>query len=164
MSKTYTENELNNAVEAEALKWQRMLFSRQAQRMTSDWKQPSWVGYEGEEDQIAVLAMLKGQNYDSTAANLSPTWDFEEELLKAGYAMTSMYRHRPDDMALRDEWPPAPFAGVHVCTVKSNKDSPMRHRVIMLADGTVLDPMTDQPMRLEYYEDVDSVAAVGRIV
>lgn len=55
------------------------------------------------------------------------------------------------DRFKRAPWPPKPWAPYHlVCVTMPNGF----HSVVMLADGTVLDPFVDGPGRLEDYEKV----------
>lgn len=56
-----------------------------------------------------------------------------------------------------ENWPPEPFAPIHVGQVQ--QPSGNAHFVVMLEDGTVLDPLRDGPPHgLGVYEDVLNVA------
>lgn len=59
-----------------------------------------------------------------------------------------------------DHWPPAPFAPVHLCRVKFGGRYSAGHWVVMLADGSVLDPSAQLPKQLCNYSFVDSVTGV----
>jgi len=53
-----------------------------------------------------------------------------------------------------------PFADVHVCEVVDFEGADGHHLVVMLADGSVLDPLREQPRRLSDYHAVVYVAGV----
>lgn len=60
-------------------------------------------------------------------------------------------------------WPPEPWAPVHLCQIE--QPSGNAHFVVMLADGTVLDPMRDGPPHgLGVYPDVLNVVGLRREV
>ena len=110
---------------------------------------------------IACVAMLTGEDYDTLAAEVewrddqSPVGFYvDDQLWRRGYAICRVYE-RGSTM-----WPPLPFARVHLCNVDYVTDAPVSHNVVMLADGSVLDPMHDEPRRLSDYPRVYNVAAV----
>lgn len=77
-------------------------------------------------------------------------------LLKHGYAWQLAYRCGPPGNTFREVWPPAPWADVHICEVRVAAGY---HSVVLLRDGTVLDPACDAPRRLANYLEVVSVSA-----
>jgi hypothetical protein len=122
---------------------------------------------------VAALAMVLGTNYAELKAEIQrdhPDRDFQERginymdadqiLTAKGYATARVFRYFVSKP--REEWPPAPFGAVHLCEVRVTPTSP-GHTVVMLADGSVLDPLTDEPRRLTDYDQVSNVAAVVRM-
>lgn len=131
----------------------------------------------------ACLAMLTGKTYKEVANFLIPKlgwWDgaeyrigisnFSEHgvemigqglrfLTDNGYAVqqknSSAYANY-DQVA---NWPPAPWAPAHLCMVSTSQS----HAVVMLADGTVLDPLSPEPRRLSDYSAVQVVIGVFRV-
>jgi hypothetical protein len=86
-------------------------------------------------------------------------WSF---LRDHGYAIQHRWRapyttayHCPP----HDPWPCEPWADVHIATVLTSQ----AHAVVLLRDGTVLDPMTPEPRRLSNYGKVETIAAVYRV-
>lgn len=120
------------------------------------------VGWVGQEDSfgcgIACVAMITGQGYADVKAALPDP----EYLVKTGMP----FRHLSDLGYVVDNprheattWPPEPFAELHLCEVHVG-DAPHGHMVVMLGDGSVLDPLTTDGRRLTDYEAVYIVAAV----
>lgn len=125
---------------------------------------------------IASLAMIAGLDYDTVAADY--TWISENDgcdlntvgfdfLWRHGFACQPVYPYRPGPpirgdadesrrIRARHPWPPEPWAEAHLCEVLTS----MSHCVVMLADGTVLDPLTDQPRRLTDYARVHNVRGI----
>ena len=62
----------------------------------------------------------------------------------------------------RKVWPPLPFGKLHWCQVTTKSGG--AHAVIMLEDGTVLDPWTDTRTSLNHpdYTEVAFVAAITK--
>jgi len=113
--------------------------------------------------------MLIGCTYDEAAAKLcrDPTildtsgigyHHVESQLVEHGFAVARKWRIAQPGNQHREPWPCSPFSSVHWCQVDAGGRG--AHAVVMLADGTVLDPMTDEPKRLTDYKQVDFVAAV----
>lgn len=126
-----------------------------------------WVGQEHTHGcQVAVCAMLLGITY-AEAATLYPRPPDNERgfidlyldniLVEHGYAIARKWRHNAAAGGDRTPWPPAPWADVHWCDVVLPAGG---HAIVMLGDGTVLDPATPQPRRLTDYEKVTMVAAI----
>jgi len=59
-------------------------------------------------------------------------------------------------------WPPPPWADLHLCSIMVNPTSIFGHRVIILKDGTVLDPLTPDPKRLTDYAGVYRAESLER--
>jgi hypothetical protein len=59
-----------------------------------------------------------------------------------------------NDHFKRDPWPPKPWARYHLVCVQNANGF---HSVVMLADGSVLDPWTDEPRRIDDYPKVMEV-------
>lgn len=117
---------------------------------------------------IASLAMATGRTYAEVRAGF-PGRDFvesgisstrvDEYLIRAGYALRKVTHYDPIAEEFREPWPPAPFADIHICEVVTSRS----HTVIMLRDGTVLDPLTTEPRRLADYARVYYVAGVYNV-
>lgn len=130
-----------------------------------------WVAQEDSRGcTLAALAMVMGRTYADVKAEIlaeHPERDFSERginymdgdqlLAHWGYATARLFRYYVSHH--REVWPPAPFAEVHMCEVECSPTS-AGHSVVMLADGTVLDPLTPETRRLTDYHKVNSVAAV----
>lgn len=125
---------------------------------------------------IASLAMISGLTYEEVAAEYpwfrerngcdldTVSYDF---LWRHGFAWQQVYPYRPDiakpegismddwrrDHA-RDPWPPKPWAPAHLCQVVVRGGSGVAHCVVMLADGSVLDPLNENRNTLQDYECV----------
>lgn len=126
---------------------------------------------------VAALAMLTGQTYRQVAEDFArplengSVHDFAKRglslqtvdryLAERGYAVCRLFLR--DLFGLRTEWPPQPFADVHLCEVKVLQEARNNHLVIMRRDGSVLDPIGPGRRHLKYYYQVFSVAAVVRL-
>lgn len=114
--------------------------------------------------QIATCAMILGLSYADAAA-LYPKMNgngygphvLDDILANRGIAVARKFRFSAERHQQRDPWPPPPFGQLHWCQVINEFGG---HAVLMLEDGTVLDPATDEPRRLSDYIDVNSVAAL----
>lgn len=128
----------------------------------------AWVGQSNRFGcGIAAAAMVAGKSYDDVLALLPAGWRVDEQrgltlpytldqlLTELGYAVAPRWFHWAG--TTRADWPPAPWADVHLCMVGW---AAATHYVVLLRDGTVLDPLTPEPRRLGDYEQVMCVAAV----
>jgi hypothetical protein len=118
----------------------------------------------------ATVAMLLGISYDAAADLLTGGepdrlneqgmgWHVpESQLVQHGYAVSRKWRVYQPGNQTREPWPCAPFADLHWCEVIAGPRG--AHAVVMLRDGTVLDPMADEPKRLSDYSEVNFIAAV----
>lgn len=127
---------------------------------------------------LAALAMLSGRTYAEVLAEYP--WVVEKEgcdldtvsfdfLWRHGFAWQQVYPSRPEinrdpsgPMSERrarygrTPWPPQPWAPAHLCQVKTS----MTHAVVLLPDGSVLDPLDPAPRSLLDYEAVHNVRGV----
>ena len=121
---------------------------------------------------IACCAMVLGKTYEETEADLKARgfkggsiyesiW--EQYLHEYGFAMTRKYRHDCIANKTRDEWPPEPWAPIHIVLLQATAGF---HAVVMLADGTVLDPFKRERDTLRHpdYRAVDFVMGFHRII
>jgi hypothetical protein len=98
----------------------------------------------------AVLAMLTGTTYEAVD-QLIPArdgkrdlelWQQERFLMERGWFQRVVLKREEADGV----WPPRPFAPLHMAMV-SSRGGP-GHSVVMLSDGTVLDPNNPGGWRL----------------
>lgn len=132
------------------------------------------VQWVGQEEQwgcgCAAVAMLTGRTYQQIKEHVERDQDqdgmhsgaWEEVLAEHGYAVAKIYRVSayPWQNCERDVWPPPPWADLHLAEVVVSGGSRGSHMVVMLADGTVLDPLTPEPRRLANYSAVFWVGAI----
>lgn len=130
---------------------------------------------------LASLAMLAGMTYAEVLAEYP--WVIEKEgcdldtisadfFWRHGFAHQLVYPARPeinrDPSAPMSErraryerkpWPPEPWAPAHLCQVETS----MSHAVVLLTDGTVLDPADPTRRSLAAYSRVMNVRGVWDI-
>lgn len=120
---------------------------------------------------IAVTAMILGVEYQSALALFLGHPDIQlgygchvtdSILIEHGYALGRKYKTTRPGNTLREIWPVEPWGKVHWCEVMTQAGA---HAIIMLEDGTVLDPHTPDRTRLDHpdYLSVNFVAAVVKI-
>lgn len=125
---------------------------------------------------VAAMAMVTGKTYAEVkaetgrmAANGGHCWATDQYLAQNGFTIQRYWRHDQFKGRVvgeawhndkRDPWPLAPFAPLHVCMVQTSTG----HMVVMLADGTVLDPATPEPKRLSDYTEVHKIVGIWRAV
>jgi hypothetical protein len=116
---------------------------------------------------LACLAMITGQTYQQVKAGIlawHPDGNGISELITDsyladhGYAVARKYPHAAHLKEQRS-WPPAPFGAVHLVCVGLPAGG---HLVVMLADGSVLDPASGY-RHISDYPQIMHVAAVERI-
>ncbi|MGU3476920.1 hypothetical protein [Methylobacterium sp. D48H] len=116
---------------------------------------------------IACVAMLLDRTYaDMRAAVGEPGHGFTHDslgelLIRGGYALQHVFRIDQVTQRPRPVWPLAPWAPIHVCTVDAG--GPGSHLVVMLADGTIMDPATTTMGRLSDYRAVISMTGLNRV-
>jgi hypothetical protein len=81
-------------------------------------------------------------------------WD--QQMGEHGWAVVRKCKTLQPGNREREVWPLAPWADLHECEVQTG----MIHSVLMLADGTVIDPLTPEPKKLSDYKAVLSIAAL----
>ena len=122
---------------------------------------------------IAALAMLTGKSYEEVASYFDRI-DFDKQgvHLRAmddyrvdhGYAIARKYMWLgyfiESRAPLRSPWPPVPFSDVHLCEVEVNENAPMYHFVVMLRDGSIVDPLFEDKKNLGDYFRVMNVAGI----
>lgn len=121
----------------------------------------------------ACLAMVTGHDYADVCAWFKGI-DFAKDgvhpygidayLVEHGYATARKglyfaYIGSPK----REPWPPGPFAEAHICEVRVYESAPINHFVVMLSDGTILDPLTSEDRSLSDYHEVHHVLGVYRV-
>lgn len=131
-----------------------------------------WVGQEdGKGCAVACVAMVLGTTYWDARA-LFPHYDPSEGLLpldalralgEYGWASVEKFPHYSPERRERRTWPLSPFAPVHLVQVITGG----WHAVLMLDDGTVLDPLMNPLVhgsrRLRDYDPVLSIAGLWRV-
>jgi hypothetical protein len=127
-----------------------------------------WVGQvERNSCAIACLAMLLGVDYAEARSRI-PTFDPAvgtalSDVLRVlgenGWAYVEKWSDYSPAARPRPRWPLPPFAPVHICAVRT----PGWHAVVMMRDGTVLDPLHPAPRRLDTYVDVLQITGLWRI-
>ena len=120
---------------------------------------------------VACLAMVTDRSYAEVRAyfiGVGKTfegegggiheYDAESYLSDHGFAFTRKYRwignNRP-----RPQWPAQSFAPVHILGVRGGG----AHAIVLLPDGTVLDPFHAEPRALADYPDVAYMIGVWRL-
>lgn len=117
---------------------------------------------------IACCAMVRGVSYADVAEVLGPpgrgyTRDvWQEHLARHGFATQFLYRVDQIAREERTPWPLSPWADVHLCSVDAGRGTGS-HLVVLLGDGTVLDPASDAPRRLSDYGGISYMAAVHQV-
>lgn len=123
---------------------------------------------------IACVAMIAGMTYEEAEAWFaargmervrlqhgahSGVW--LEALDQLGFMYVQRYKYDAIRNGERDTWPPTPFAPVHICSARVVAG---QHAVVMLGDGSVLDPYKRERVSLWHgdYLSVDNVVGVWR--
>jgi hypothetical protein len=118
---------------------------------------------------VAAVAMVVGKTYrdvlayttrdfDNDGAQLEDWFDY---LFDHGFCFHRVYRvtHLQGTNKPREVWPPLPFAPLHLCSVMADKGS---HAVVMLDDGSVLDPAREGRYTLSGYAATSLVLGLFR--
>ncbi|HSZ58619.1 MAG TPA: hypothetical protein VK797_23325 [Tepidisphaeraceae bacterium] len=117
---------------------------------------------------VACLSMITGIPYDEVDAGFHGDREkdglgyhqYDAWLNQLGYAVIRRFWHYCPLQADRADWPCQPFADVHLVCLPS----PMgEHAVVMLKDGSVLDPNESSPKRLSDYPKINSIAGIYRV-
>jgi hypothetical protein len=135
----------------------------------------SWVGQKHKFGcMAATAAMILGLDYEAGCHVITrhpesldhggnSYFVLDSQLAERGYAIARKYAVMQPGNVKRSTWPCGPWAKIHWCEVMTSDDATTSHAVVMLSDGTVLDPATPEPRRLTDYPKVNFVAAVTRI-
>lgn len=127
-----------------------------------------WIGQEDSNGcSLAALAMVLGKTYREVRSDWLhfenrgiSFFEYDRYLAEKGYAVARIYKHSHASKNDLKQWPIEPFADIHICTVKISDDSSVHHTVVMLRDGTILDPLTPSPRALSDYVRVDNIAGI----
>jgi hypothetical protein len=135
-----------------------------------------WIGQNHKSGcMAAVLAMLLDVDYDTGAALLTDNkpdilhdtgfsyFTLESVLVNHGFALARKYVTTQPGNKRREHWPVEPWADIHWCEVMAGSANGYAHAVVMLKDGSILDPITPEPKRLTDYVAVNFIAAVVKI-
>lgn len=127
-----------------------------------------WVGQEEPNGCVcAALAMVAGVSYSAARAMFPfgatpdgyyPSTTVHMMLRRKGWKVEYRTPRKPDG----GEWPPSPFAPVHMATVLVRQGGACWHSVVMRNDGAVLDPLTPELRRLTDYFEVQAVVGLTR--
>lgn len=121
---------------------------------------------------IACLAMATGHSYkdvrdwfegkDFGSDGLS-YFCMDAYLIEHGYAIARKYKHLPGKEIDRANWPPNPFAEVHVCGMRTCAKT--NHYIIMLGDGSLIDPLWPDRKDLKFsdYDELIHVDGVWKV-
>lgn len=117
---------------------------------------------------IACAAMLTGTTYAyarglfGNPGNGFGHFRWQEFLARHGCAVQMMYRFDALTQEPRSPWPLQPWAPAHIVAVDAGRGAGS-HVVVLLADGTVLDPLLDEPRAFEAYSGIEYMAGVFRV-
>lgn len=119
---------------------------------------------------IAALAMITGKTYEEVRDDITvfigsglTSFEADQYLVEHGFAVARKYKHILYNKSDREIWPPEPWMDMHLCFVWPQKTGRGCHAVVMLKDGTVLDPDTSETKRLNDYYKVDNVTGVVKV-
>lgn len=119
---------------------------------------------------ICCLAMITGYTYELVESELSDRIFnglslaiADQYLAERGYAVSRLFRLKSSGTEFQSRWPVLPFADLHWCVVQVYQESTIKHSVLMLKDGTVIDPHDNEKLSLYDYYKVYSIAGIYRI-
>jgi hypothetical protein len=120
---------------------------------------------------IACLAMVMGKTFDDVFADMDRYWKNEGHsmgtsddawiayLSAHGYAIQDIDHEYTPDERLINPWPIKPFAPIHIVFVYSEGS----HAVVMLQDGTILDPTDIHYKSRHEYHRVYRIVGVWKV-
>lgn len=121
---------------------------------------------------IAAVATAAGKTYKEVRQTFRMDRDFTQEgmydyelyalIEYHGFAMAVRYKNDQRLNVEREEWPPKPFAPLHIAQVRNLPDNGW-HFVVVLADGRVLDPWWGLVVGLHRYPQVGYVLGLYKI-
>lgn len=128
------------------------------------------INYVRQEDpygcQYACLAMLIGKKYSDIRGELGPlgkhgcSYDLWKEVLsRNGFAYQFHWRFDQQTNKIRSIWPLPLWADAHICTVDAGQGDGS-HAVIVLRDGTVLDPHSGPGKQFKDYSGTTYMAGI----
>ena len=129
-----------------------------------------WVKQEDQNGcVVAAIAMIAGKSYAEIKAELRPkdlstdaytSFDAESYLYEQGYSLQKKWKHVCYRGVDRKAWPVLPFAPIHYVQVVNNPTG-KAHAVVMLYNGDVLDPWTDErAKKLSDYLEVNEIIGI----
>ena len=113
---------------------------------------------------IACLAMIMQKSYNEVANSLEVNnkgldWmEVDRYLANNGYAVARKWKYDCTVKQNAIEWPPKPFGDIHLVQVMTKNNT--IHMIILLQNGTVLDPANRELINLNDYAKVDYIAAI----
>jgi len=100
-----------------------------------------WYDYElaknefKDNEERTEACWKKGIDFSERGITLDDAYRW---LGERGWASQLRYKVYPFDWkARREDWPPKPWAPIHLCSVQATRGS---HAIVMLRDGSLLDP------------------------
>ncbi len=131
-----------------------------------------YVPQRGETDcVIACLAMVTGKSYDEVMEEFAPYWKltsdegvgdnaFYQYLSQHGYVTQTFKQAYEPSQSNRAEWPPRPFAPVHVLGVDYLGDE---HGIVMDSGGVIFDPYDKSKVGLYEYPIVYEIVGIWKL-
>ena len=122
------------------------------------WDNDAVKGIE-DHDERQRLGWKKGNDFSKNGVCLGQVYRWLEE---RGFATQLRWAWRWGHERVR-EWPPKPFAPVHICDVMTVAGS---HAVVMTAEGKILDPNRAPgtwPESFSYYGSVSQVCGIWKV-
>jgi hypothetical protein len=125
---------------------------------------------------VACMAMITGKTYAQVKSETGHLyergghiWATDQYLGQNGFAVARFWKHNQlkghgtgtawiNDKA--KPWPLLPFAPIHICLVHTPTGG---HLIVMLNDGTVLDPAKHGRGRLADYTTVEKIAGIWKV-
>jgi hypothetical protein len=125
-----------------------------------------WYDYElaksdefKDNDERTRACWKRGADFSKHGIDVGSVFRWLEE---NGYATQLRWRYRWGHEVVA-EWPPKPFAPIHICAVTATRGS---HAIVMLADGTLLDPWREPGSwcgTWEQYGKVEQVCGIWKV-
>jgi hypothetical protein len=122
----------------------------------------------------ACLAMVTGKTFNRVIKEIHEYWENEgryegvddsivdQYLSKNGFAIQRVpHEYEPNKLLIK-KWPVKPFAPVHIVDVWSSSP-PGMHAVVMLKDGTILDPSNKRIKDLSVYQRVFAITGIWKV-
>jgi hypothetical protein len=120
----------------------------------------------------ACLAMVTGKTLNRVVKEIHEYWENEgryegvddyivdQYLSKNGYARVN-HEYEPNKLLIK-KWPIKPYAPIHIVDVWSS-NPPGMHAVIMLKDGTILDPSNKRIKDVSQYQRVFAITGIWKV-